>query len=65
MPHLVIGIAIMLAGAAIMAGGLYVRTVTVRGRALTGVAESAVLLLLGLAVAVIGIIVSLEPNPTK
>lgn len=65
MPHLALGIVVMLAGAAVMAYGLYVRATrlgVVRGRSLTIMAETVFLFLLGLCIAVAGIIVSLEPN---
>jgi hypothetical protein len=68
MPHLVLGILIMLAGALVMAAGLYVRSVTASslagGRTLGNLAGSALLLLIGLALAVVGIIVSFEPGTT-
>jgi hypothetical protein len=68
MPHLVLGILIMLAGALVMAAGLYVRSVSASslagGRALGNLAGSALLLLIGLALAVVGIIVSFEPGTT-
>ncbi len=65
MPHLVLGIIIMLVGAAVMAGGLYARTQVARGHALSSVASSALLLLLGVIIAIAGIIVSMEPSATK
>ena len=68
MPHLVLGILIMLAGALVMAAGLYVRSVSasslVGGRTFGNLAGSALLLLIGLALAVVGIIVSFEPGTT-
>ena len=68
MPHLVLGILIMLAGALVMAAGLYVRSVSTSspawGRTFGNLAGSAVLLLIGLALAVVGIIVSFEPSTT-
>ena len=65
MPHLVLGILIMLVGAAMMAGGLYARTQVARGHTLASVASSALLLVLGVIVAIAGIIISLEPSATK
>ena len=68
MPHLALGILIMLAGALVMAVGLYVRSVNTPslagGRSVGSLAGSAVLLLVGLALAVVGIIVSFEPATT-
>jgi hypothetical protein len=68
MPHLVLGILIMLAGAIVMAAGLYVRSVSTSslagGRSFGNVAGSALLLLIGLALAVVGIIISFEPGTT-
>ena len=68
MPHLALGILIMLAGALVMATGLYVRSVSTPslagGRTLGSLAGSAILLLVGLALAVVGIIVSFEPGTT-
>jgi hypothetical protein len=68
MPHLVLGILIMLAGALVMAAGLYVRSVSTSslagGRTLGNLAGSVLLLLIGLALAVVGIIVSFEPGTT-
>ena len=68
MPHLVFGILIMLAGALVMAAGLYVRSVSTSspagGRTFGNLAGSALLLLIGLALAVVGIIVSFEPGTT-
>lgn len=66
MPHLALGIIIMLAGAIIMACGLYVRALgvasPVAGRTLANYTVTAILLLIGLAIAIVGIIVSLEPS---
>jgi hypothetical protein len=68
MPHLALGILIMLAGAVVMAAGLYVRSVSTSslagGRTLGNLAGSVLLLLIGLALAVVGIIVSFEPGTT-
>lgn len=68
MPHLALGIVIMLAGAIIMACGLYVRSVGVaspaEGRTMANTAVTAILLLVGLAIAIVGILVSFEPSIT-
>jgi len=68
MPHLAIGLLIMLAGALVMAFGLYIRATArsslARERTIASMLGSAVILLLGLLIAVAGIIVSLEPNTT-
>jgi hypothetical protein len=67
MPHLALGILIMLIGAAVMACGLYVRAIgpaygSSGGRTLANVTVMVVLLLIGLAIAVAGIIISFEPS---
>ena len=67
MPHLALGILIMLIGAIVMACGLYVRAVgpsysSSGGRTIANVAVMIVLLLVGLAIAVAGIIISFEPS---
>lgn len=68
MPNLVLGIVIMVAGAVVMAMGLYVRSIgvrTVRGaHTIPSLVSSGVLVLLGLVIVVAGIIVSLEPHTT-
>jgi hypothetical protein len=68
MPHLALGLLIMLVGALVMALGLYIRTTgpssVARERTVANVVSSAVVLLLGLIIAIAGIIVSLEPNTT-
>ena len=68
MPNLVLGIVIMLAGAVVMAVGLYVRSIgtrTARGaHTVPSLASSSILVLLGLVIVVAGIILSLEPHTT-
>lgn len=68
MPNIVLGIVIMVAGACVMAVGLYVRNVgrsTDHGpHTVPNLISSAVLLALGLIIAVAGIILSLETHTT-
>lgn len=78
MTHLVLGLLLMLVGAGLMAVGLYVRALGGARRAATAgtarpvsprrrvatIVSSAIFLLLGLALVVVGIVVSLEPQTT-
>lgn len=68
MPNLALGIVIMVAGAAVMAVGLYVRSIgtsTDRGaHTVPNLMSSAILLVLGLVIAIAGIILSLETHAT-
>ncbi len=66
--QLILGLAIMLAGAVVMAVGLYVRSVGApthdSTRTMANLAAMIVLFAVGLFIAVAGIIVSLEQHTT-